>query len=84
MPEKRKHRKLLGIDVYICIDNKEVEKYLTLGKPYRVLAIIRDHLFNLHYFVKTNKQIEMYFPSWRFKPRNSEDDRMRGKENNDE
>jgi hypothetical protein len=74
MSEKRPHRKLTGIDVYICIDSKD-EKFLTVGRPYRVLSIIRDHLFNLYYYIKNNKGEERYYPSWRFRPRNSEDDR---------
>ena len=75
MSEKRKHRKLVGIDVYICIDNKDEEKALTIGRPYRVLAIIRDHLFNQYFYIKNNKQEEKKYPIWRFKPRNEKDDR---------
>lgn len=68
---------MTGNDVYICLDNSGKEEYLTIGKPYRVLAINRDHLFNLYFFVKNNKRQEVYYPSWRFRPRNSEDDRGR-------
>lgn len=54
---------MVGIDVFICINNTDVDKYLTIGKPYRVLAINRDHLFNLYFFVKNNKRQEVYYPS---------------------
>ena len=63
---KRSNKKMTGIDVYICIDNKDQEKYLTIGRPYRVLFINRDHLFNQYYFIKNNKRQEMYYPAWRF------------------
>lgn len=79
MTDKRSHHKMTGIDVYICIDNKD-EKYLTIGRPYRVIAIIRDHLFNQYFYIKNNKGEERYYPKERFKPRNSEDDRMRGRD----
>jgi hypothetical protein len=83
MSEKRSHHKMTGIDVYICINNTD-EKYLTIGRPYRVIAIIRDYLFNQYYYIKNNMGEERYYPMWRFKPRNSEDDRVRGRERNDE
>ena len=79
MSEKRKHRKLTGIDVYICIDNKN-ENYLTLGRPYKILAIIRDSLFNQYFYIKNNKGEEKYYPIWRFKSRNNNDDRIRGRD----
>lgn len=78
--EKRSHKKMTGIDVYICIDNKDIEKYLTIGRPYRVIAIIRDHFFNQYFHIKNNRGEERYYPKERFKPKNSEDDRIRGKD----
>jgi len=75
LSEKRSHKKMVGIDVYICINNTDKEQYLTIGKPYRVLSIGRDHLFNLLFCVKNNKREELFYPSWRFKPRNERDDR---------
>jgi len=79
MSEKRSHKKMVGIDVYICIDNTDEKGYLTIGRPYRVIAIIRDHLFNQYFYIKNNKGEEKYYPIWRFKPRNSNDDRGRGR-----
>ena len=74
MTDKRSHHKMTGIDVYICINNTN-EKYLTIGRPYRVIAIIRDHLFNQYFYIKNNKGEERYYPNWTFKPRNEKDDR---------
>lgn len=73
----RSHKKMLGINVYICINNIDVDKEITIGKPYRILAINRDHLYNLFYYIKNNKRQEMYYPAWRFRPRNSKDDRRK-------
>lgn len=74
--KKRSHKKLIGIDIYICINNTD-EKYLTIGRPYRVIAIIRDDLFNQYFYIKNNMGEEKKYPIWRFKPRNSNDDRGR-------
>lgn len=71
---KRPHRKLTGIDVYICINNQKEEKELSINKPYRAILIGRNGL-DLVILVKTNKQIERWFNIERFKPRNEQDDR---------
>jgi len=79
MSEKRSHKKMIGFDVYICINNIGEEGYLTVGRPYRVLALIRDHLFNQYFYIKNNKGEEKKYSIWRFKPRNEKDDRVRGR-----
>jgi hypothetical protein len=69
---KNSHKKMTGIDVYICIDNSNEEKDLTLGRPYRVLLIRRDNL-DIKILVKTNKRIERWFNLERFRPRNNKE-----------
>jgi hypothetical protein len=76
---KRFNKKMTGIDVYICIDNSNEQKCLTIGKPYRVLSICRDCVYEQFVFIKNDKQKEGWYHIKRFRPRNSEDDRERGK-----
>jgi len=60
---------MIGIDVYICIDNTDEKQYLTIGKPYRVIQMCRNSFFDIYYLIKNNKGIKDWYISSRFRPR---------------
>jgi hypothetical protein len=62
-------KKMTGIDVYICIDNTGQKKYLTIGKPYRVEAIIRDQFYCQHIWIKNDKSVKCWCKIELFRPR---------------
>ncbi len=68
---KRSQNKMTGIDVYICIDNTGETKYLTIGKPYRVIQMCRDCIYDIYFFIKNDKRRESWYKSSRFRPRNN-------------
>lgn len=71
---KKHSQKLTGNDVYICIDNSDNTKLLTICKPYRALLMYRQDDF-LYILIKANNRQEMWFKLNRFRPRNIKDDR---------
>lgn len=60
---------MIGIDVYICIDNTDEKQYLTINKPYRVKQMCRNSFFDIYYLIKNDKGLEDWYIDKRFRPR---------------
>ena len=57
------------IDIFICINNIDKKKCLTLNKPYKVLQMCRQYDYNIWYLIKNDTGQEVWYDSERFKPR---------------
>ena len=67
----KQSNKMTGIDVYICIDNSREEKHLTIGKPYRVVSMCRDCVYDIYFLIKNDTRQTTWYKSTRFRPRNT-------------
>ena len=65
--------KMTGRDVFICIDNTGATKSLTVGKPYRVISMCRDCIYELHIFIKNDNHRMMWYKNSLFRPQNDKD-----------
>ena len=70
MSKKPTHNKMTGKDVYICLDNTGEKGNLTMGKPYRLLAINRDYTFELYVLIKDDTLELGWYKLNKFRPRN--------------
>jgi len=67
--KNKKSKKLIGIDIYICIDNSNEKDTLTIGKPYKIISMCRDSMFNLYIFIKNDTGHEAWYKNKNFRPR---------------
>ena len=59
---KKKTKKLVGNDVYVCIGNENYEQELIISKPYRVEKMCRDEINEIWVLIKNEQREQWWYP----------------------